>query len=236
MGTAFPLSDDRLSRVCAASLVGGCAVGAVLALVIHLTEAPWPDSTTNPVNLVARGLSTPAGLLLVIGLPLLAVRFGRQSPWLAGAGLVTTMITIVVYHVFKGLFSAAVTPYLVAKGVEVWQDMSKLDPGHVSQAQPVGLLILFLLAGFAQLFGGILLGVAALRSHAVSRLAAGLMIGSSVLFLGAFGPPDGPLGEWPDLASTLALMAGLGLSGLELLGFQGKPAEAVVRARIEART
>src|ERR1700694_1740644 len=120
MGTAFPLSDDRLSRVCAASLVVGCALAAALAFFIHLTEAPWPASTTNLGYLVARGLSTPAGLLVVIGLPLLAVRFGRQSPWLAGAGLVTTMITIVVYEVFKGLFSAAVVPYLVAKGVELY--------------------------------------------------------------------------------------------------------------------
>lgn len=228
MGKSFPLSDDRLSRLGAASLVVGCALGAVLAPVIQVTEAPWPASSTNPVALVARATSTLAGLLLVLGLPVLAGRLGRHSPWLAVAGLVTTMISIVVYDVFKGLLNAALIPYLVAKGIDLWED--------VSQAQPIGLLIMLLLGGVAQLLGGLLLGIAAFRSHAVSRLAAGLMIGSSVLFLGTSGPPDGPLKEWADLGSTLALMAGLGLAGLELLGIQGQRAETTVTARVAART
>jgi hypothetical protein len=227
MGKSFPLSDDRLSRLGAASLVAGCALGAVLAPVIHLTEAPWPASSTDPVALVARAMTTLAGLLLVLGLPVLAGQLGRHAPGLAVAGLVTTMISIVLYDVFKGLLNAALIPYLVAKGIDLWQD--------VSQAQPIGLLIMLLLGGVAQFLGGILLGVAAFRSHTVSRLAAGLMIGSSVLFLGTFGPPDGPLGEWPDLASTLVLMAGLGLAGLELLGIHSQRAETTVTARVEAR-
>ena len=224
----MPVADDRLSRLGAASLVASCALGAVLEVVIQLTDAPWPESTTNPVTLAARAVSILAGLLLVLGLPVLAVRLARRSPGLAAAGLVSLIISFLVYDVIKGLLSSTLDPYLVDRGVQLWQD--------VSQARPVALPIMLLVGGFAHLFGGIFFGIAGLRSRAISRLAAWLLLGSSILFLGTFGPPDGPLGEWPDVASALALLAGLGLSGLELLGLQHERTQTAAAVRREAHT
>ena len=207
-----------------------------MAVLIQATEAPWPETNTNPVALGARGLSTVAGVLVLIGLPVLAARFANRSAWLAVLGLVAISIDILVYDVFKGLLEATLSPYLAANNVGLWRDMSTIDPVHASAAQPLALLILLLLGGVCQLSGGLMFGLAALRSHAVSRLAAGLLIGSSVLFLGAFGPPDGPLGDWPDLASTLALLAGLGLAGVELLGVRPRTRERTLAAGAAVRT
>jgi hypothetical protein len=224
MATPIHASDDTLSRLGAWSLVAGGALGVVLAVVFHLTGAN--RLTADPAALTARGIGAVDGLLLVLGLPVLAGRLGRRSPLLASAGLVTTMIAILVYYVFLGVFDWTIQPYLAQKHVEL-----------TATSFPFLLLIVFLIAGVAQLFGGILLGITAFRTHAVSRLAAGLLIGSSVLFLGTLGPPDAAyLRDWFDSAAYLALMAGLGLAGLELLGIPSQRTEVTATARGRTQT
>jgi hypothetical protein len=69
--------------------------------------------------------------------------------------------------------------------------------------------------GFAKIIGGVVFGIAAWRSRAVSRIAAGLIIASSIIFASGLIPF---LGEVVDLIGGVMLLVGLGMCGLQLVG------------------
>jgi hypothetical protein len=216
-------SGDRLSRLGSAALVAGGASGAVLTVVLQLSNADTPP--LSPIAVGARAMSALAGLLLILGLPVLAARLGRRSPALAVSGLVLTMVWILVYQVFLGVAQATLFP---PNGTA-----SAINGPSITPA-----IAVLLVGGLAQFFGGVLLGIAALRTHAVSRVAAGLLLASSVLFIGTFSrlPIFAWAGEWFDVASEVALLAGLTLAGLELLNVRLQRSVSLRRRGTQAQT
>jgi hypothetical protein len=190
-------AGNRLARLGGAALAIGGAGGVVVALLLQLINADTPPYGSAAI--AARGAAAVLAMVVVLGLPALAVRLAAGSFRLATAGLVLTMIPLLTYGVYKGLAVATLYPLIHS------------DPWLSRDFTPA--IAVLLIGGLAHLFAGATMGAAAFRAGTVSRLCAGLLVLSSVLFLGSFSPI-----EWFDAASDAALMAGLCVAGLEMLG------------------
>lgn len=75
--------------------------------------------------------------------------------------------------------------------------------------------VVLLVGGFAKIIGGIVFGIAGFRSHGMSRIAAALIIASSVIFASGLIPF---FGEIVDVVGGEMLLVGFGVCGLQLLG------------------
>jgi hypothetical protein len=87
--------------------------------------------------------------------------------------------------------------------------------------------------GFAKIIGGIVFGIAAYRSRAVSRVAASLIIASSVIFASGLVPH---VPELVDVVGGEMLLVGFGLCGLQLVGVWAPAATSPFAQQPAAKT
>jgi hypothetical protein len=184
---------------------GGLVVGAGLGIVVQVTLAVNPSDrpTLNPTVIAMGWTDIVVGLVLILALPVLLSQVAAGSRLLSVLGYACLAMAFVAYSEILGFERAVDSPYLVAHHVDL------------SQGPPLGMIVILLVGGFAKIIGGILFGIAAWRSRAVSRVAAGLIIASSVIFASGLIPP---IGEFADLVGGVMLLVGLGACGLQLLG------------------
>ncbi len=194
--------NASLTRLGGGALVVGAAAGIVVQLILVVNPSDRP--TLNPTVIAMGWSDMVAGLVLILALPALLGRVAQGSRVLSVIGFACLAIAFVAYSEILGFERAVDSPYLVAHHVDL------------SQGPPLGMLVILLVGGFAKIIGGIVFGIAAWRSHAVSRVAAGLIIASSVIFASGLIPY---IGEVVDLVGGVMLLVGLGMCGLQLLGF-----------------
>jgi hypothetical protein len=196
--------NASLSRLGGGALVVGAAAGIVVQLVLAVNPSDRP--TLNPTVIAMGWSDMVVGLLLILSLPALLSRVAQGSRALSVIGFACLAIAFVAYSEILGFERAVDSPYLVAHHVDL------------TEGPPLGMLVILLVGGFAKIIGGVVFGVAAWRSRAVSRIAAGLIIASSIIFASGLIPF---LGEVVDLIGGVMLLVGLGLCGLQLVGFWG---------------
>lgn len=193
--------NPSLTRVGGGALVAGAAAGIVVQVVLAANPSDRP--TLNPTVIAMGWSDMVAGLVLILSLPALLGRVAQRSRVLSVIGFACLAVAFAAYSEILGFERAVDSPYLVAHHVDL------------SQGPPLGMLVVLLVGGFAKIIGGIVFGIAAWRSRAVSRIAAGMIIASSVIFASGLIPY---IGEVADLVGGLLLLVGLGTCGLELLG------------------
>jgi len=190
-----------LSRLGGAVLVVGAALGIVVDVGLSVTPSNRP--TTNPTVIALGWAGMVVGLLLILALPVLISRLAVGSRLLSVIGFAGLVMAFATYFLILGLERAVDEPYLVTHHVDV------------SHGPPLGMLVVLLAGGFARIVGGVVFGIAALRAGAVSRVAARLIIASSVIFASGLIPH---IPEFVDVVSGVMLLVGLGICGLQLLG------------------
>lgn len=190
-----------LSRLGGGALVVGAAAGIVVQLILAVNPSDKP--TLNSTVVAMGWMDMVVGLVLILALPVLLSCVAAGSRILSVLGYACLAMAFVAYSEILGFERAVDSPYLVAHHVDL------------SQGPPLGMLVTLLVGGFAKIIGGIVFGIAAWRSRAVSRVAAGLIIASSVIFASGLIPY---IGEVVDLVGGLMLLVGLGMCGLQLLG------------------
>lgn len=205
---------DRLSRIGGAALLAGSAGLIVVTLVLQVGngEHDW----ANPMNMAAQWASMPLSLLIVFGLPALVTRLSGRAPVLALLGSAGVAVGLLVYAFAIALIDAAVLPWLVSRHVDVAQ-------------APPGMLVAMLVGGLGVIVGGILLGIAALRSAAVPRVAGVLILGSGIGYAAGIAPISG----WVGTLAVVALLAGLAVCGFQLVRTGDEGAATVVRAEAQ---
>ena len=193
--------NASLSRLGGGALVVGAAAAIVVQLVLAVNPSDRP--TLNPTVIAMGWSDMVVGLLLILSLPALLSRVAQGSRALSVIGFACLAIAFVAYSEVLGFERAVDSPYLVTHHVDL------------TQGPPLGMLVILLVGGFAKIIGGVVFGIAAWRSRAVSRIAAGLIIASSIIFASGLIPF---LGEVVDLIGGVMLLVGLGMCGLQLVG------------------
>ena len=188
---------DRLARIGGAALVVGSAALVVITLVLQVGNGE--QDHTNPMNIAAQWASMPISLLVVFGLPALTARLARRAPVLALLGSAGVALGLLVYGFAIALIDAAVLPWLLAH--------------HVHVGQPASMLVALLGGGLGVIVGSVLLGVAVLRSSGFPRAAGALLIAAGILYAASIAPITG----WVGTIGVVALLAGLGICGVQLV-------------------
>ncbi len=199
--------SQRINQLGGAALVAGSVILAAVEVVLRLSDGADGSNPENPANIAAHLVGMLAGLLLIVGLPVLVGALAPRAPVLSVAGFVLVTLSILVYEIALGLLDAIVLPYLAA---------SHLNPSH----PPAAMFPFFMGGGFAEIIGNVLLGIAILRTGLFSRVAGYLLIAAGAVMLITLAP----IPEWVDTISALAMLSALGITGAQLAGFASAPA------------
>ena len=191
-----------VSRLGGAVLVAGALLGCAVLVGLALTHSDRP--TADPAVIALGWADMVVGLLILLSLPVVVGRVAGGSHLLGVLGFAGLAMGFLAFDVILGFERAVDSPYLVTHHVDI------------SQGPPLSMLVVLLVGGFAKIIGGIIFGIAAFRSHAVSRVAAGLILASSVIFATGLIPF---VAEFVDVVSGVMLLVGFALCGLEVLGF-----------------
>jgi hypothetical protein len=203
----FNSMNDRLLRLGGSALVAGSFLLVAVDLVLRFNNGDIAHS--NPINIAARVVAIPAGLLLIVGLPAAVAVAARRSLVLSVLGLLLITLSVLIYDSAVALLDAVVLPYLASQ--------------HISLSHPPGpMFLVFVGGGFAQITGTILLGIAMFKGRAFAPVAGALLVASGVIMAATVAP----LAEWLDSIATVAMMAGLGLAGAQLAGIGPRPVVA----------
>lgn len=210
----------RFEELGGAAVVVAALLVAVVELVLRFSggDGPQSDSATivNPINIAGHSVGMVAGLLMLVGLPVVVSLLASRAPVLAASAFVLLVWSILVYDVIIHFTDSVVLPYLVANNFTM--------SGH----PPRGIFFLTITAGFAQIIGASLLGAAILRTKVAPRVAGVLLIASSVLMLGTVAH----LPDLLDSLATFALMAGLAVTGGRVV--MGVPQDRLAKATLSA--
>lgn len=199
--------SERIRQFAGTALIGGSVMLAAVDVVLRLADGADGSNPGNPVNIAAHLVGMLAGLLLVVGLPVLAGALAQRAPVVSVVGFVLVTLSILVYEIALGLLDAIVLPYLAA---------NHLTPSH----PPAAMFPFFMGGGFAEIIGNLLLGIAILRTGVFSRVAGVLLIAAAAILLITLAP----LPEWLDTISALAMLSALCITGAQLAGFAPAPA------------
>lgn len=208
--------DASYSRLGGGVLLAGAVLGIGVNVALTIIRSDRP--TANPTVIALGWADILVGLLIILSLPVLVGRMASGSRLLSALGFALLVIGFLAFSVILGFERAVTSPYLVVQHVDL------------SQGPPLGSRRVLLIGGFAKIIGGIVFGVAASRSRAVSRVAASLIIASSVIFASGLVPH---VPELVDVVGGVMLLVGFGICGLQLLGVW---APATTRASAQPAT
>jgi hypothetical protein len=195
----------------------GLALGALISLVAYtLAGILFPnqnDSTyaANPLYVPLYLVGFVGAMLLLLGLPGLAVAGARRAGLMALLGVVLLILTVAMFGVFFNLLQAIIFPYLAEQAPQIIAD----DTG------PSGFFPFFIIGTLALVVGSLLLALPLVRGRLRSRWAGYALVGTALLAIVSFflNEPEGPanpLNTLVDLVSTDLLFVALGWLGAEL--------------------
>ena len=188
------MSSMSLKRLSGLSLLAGSIIviaGIVPGFFVNSGPADTLSSTTALIRLVG-------AMLIVLGLPYVLLGGSQNSRMLRLLGFIGTSLFFLMALATEPIF-AFVFPVLAVK-----------DPSLVNGQPPTSLFIFFLLDGLMLFLGGVLLGIAILRSATSARWSGlALLLGALVSFAGNFLPnPTSDLGTVLFLIGLIWLTAG----------------------------
>jgi hypothetical protein len=183
-------------------LIIGAVLGCGVLVGLAMTHSDRP--TADPTVIALGWADMVVGLLILLSLPVVVGRVAAGSHLLGVLGFAGLAMGFLAFDVILGFERAVDSPYLVTHHVDI------------SQGPSLGTLLVLLVGGVAKIVGGIVFGVAAFRSRAVSRVAAGLILAASLTFAAGLIPF---VSEFADTVSGVMLFVGFAACGLELLGF-----------------
>lgn len=197
-----------LKRLSGLSLLAGSVI-----VIVGIVPGFFVDSGPADTLSVATALIRLTGaMLVVLGLPGVSLGGNQRTGVLGLIGSVCTSLFFLMALATEPIF-AFVFPYLAVK-----------DPSLVSGPPPAPLFIFFTIDGLMLLIGGVLLGIAILRSATSPRWSGlALIIGALVSFAGGFF--QGPIG---DLGTVIVLIGLIWLT----IGLWPKQADAPASAAV----
>lgn len=165
------MSSTRLKRLSGLSLLAGSIIviaGIVPGFFVNAGPADTLSSTTALIRLIG-------AMLVVLGLPYVLLAGGQKAGTLRLLGFICTSLFFLMALATEPIF-AFVFPVLAVKA-----------PALVNGQPPISLFIFFTVDGLMLLLGGVLLGIAILRSGSSSRWSGlALLLGALVNFAGSF--------------------------------------------------
>lgn len=201
--------NERIKSLGGVALMVSAAILAVVEVLLLLNggEGPQSDAAviTNPVNVVAHTAALLGGLVLLVGLPVLAATLAETRLRVSLIGFVLLAWSIVVYEAIIPMLDAVILPYLVANH-------------FVFGRAPSGMFAIIMSAGFSEIIGNLLFGVVILRANVFPRVVGGLLIASSVGMLAT-------LAHLPILVDGIVLFAQLAafaIAGAQLAGIASR--------------
>jgi hypothetical protein len=197
------MSAKTLYRASGLSLVVGVVLGTI---GYGLQNLLFPDFQAVPLVVLLLGFI--GGMLVIIGLPGLAARQAERSGWLGFAGFVLLLLGIF-------LFSCLAFAQITAQ--QLLTQLTQLTPKVAESAGPSGVaMVTGLLASVLFTLGGILLGIAILRTRVWPRWTGLFLLLGVVLNLVSFPLPGIMSGILGTVASVLSYAA-VGWIGYDLL-------------------
>jgi hypothetical protein len=197
------MSTKTLYRASGLSLLVGVVLGTI---GYGLQSVLFPDFQSVPLPVLL--LSFIGSMLVIIGLPGLAARQASRAGWLGFAGFVLMLLGIFLFSSLS--FVQIIAQQLLTQLTQVAPKVAASD-GPSASAMVTGLLasVLFTL-------GGILLGIAILRTRVWPRWTGLFLLLGVVLNLGSFPLPGIMSGIIGTVASVLTYAA-VGWIGYNLL-------------------
>jgi hypothetical protein len=181
----------RLSGICL--LIGSLLVTLGVIPIFFIG-----DDSTSTIAATGALLRVLGGMLIVVGLPGMYSRQAQRAGLLGLIGFLLTLFYILILGVAGDTINAFVVPFIASAA-----------PSLLKGSLPSGLETFFFVGGLLGLVGGILLGIATLRTSVLPRWAGlPLIVGAVLSFIGNFLPP---------VVSTIGIV--LFLIGLAWLGF-----------------
>ena len=207
------MSAAQLFRLSGAALALG---GLVSLLAYTATSLLFPNESdptyaANPLFVPLHLVVFTGAMLLLLGLPGLAVEAARRAGPSALLGVILLNLTGAMFGVFFTLLQVMIFPYLAEQAPQLLAD----DVG------PPGLVLFFIFGTLALVVGSILLALPLLRGQLRPRGAGYMLVGAAALavllfFLETPDSPTNSLSNLVDLLSTDLLFVALGWLGYEL--------------------
>jgi hypothetical protein len=213
------MSSTTLYRASGLALILGAVLGIlgnVLSSVLYSGNNPQQYLTTMWLVI---GLASFVGtLLLVVGLPGIAVRQVERAGRLGFIGFVLTSIGAFLETILFAMF-VLILPWLA----QVAPKLAGSNNG------PPSLFIAFLVASVLLTLGGILLGIATMRAKILPRWAGLLLIIGAILNIVDF-PLNGALGSIIGTVSFVLFALAFGWMGYTLMSTRSTEAVQPVPA------
>lgn len=199
------MSSTTLYRASGLALLLGALlgiIGNILSSVLFPGNDPHQYLTVFWV--IVTLVSFLGSLLLLLGLPAIAVRQTPRAGWLGFIGFILTFIGGFLFTSFS-VVSLLVLPWLA-------QAAPKLAAGN----GPPASFLFFLVAGVLFALGGILLGIAVMRAGILPRWAGLILLIGAVLNLVTF-PLNGIISSIVSGVAFVLFAGGLGWMGYTLM-------------------
>lgn len=199
------MSSTTLYRMSGLALLLGAVLG-ILGNVLGSVLYPGnnPQQYSSPLWLVISLAAVIGLLLLVVGLPGIAVRQAERAGRLGFVGFVLTLI------------GAFLETSLFAMFVLILPWLAQVAPKLAASNGPPSLFIAFLVASVLLTLGGILLGIATMRAKILPRWGGLMLIIGAVLNIVDF-PLNGAIGSIIGTVSYVLFALALAWMGYALM-------------------
>lgn len=205
------MSTQTLYRASGAAL----AVGAVLVVIsLGVENVFLPDMQSTPLPILL--MNALGDLLVVLSLPSIAALLSARSGWAGFTGSVLTLVGLLLFTCMS--FVQIIDQQLMAQ-------LTQLAPKvAASDGPPISAMITSILASALFGLGGILLGIALIRSNIWPRWTGLFLLIGSVLNFVSF-PLNGVIGGIVGTLANLLYCAAMCWIGYELLTTTTKEGE-----------
>ncbi len=207
------------------SLLG--VIGSILDKVLYLGHEPTPQQILSTPFLIDASLFLAWSLLVAMALPGLYLRQAARAGVLGFAGFVLLSLGVLLAGVGFATVQLTIYPYLA-------QSAPKLLPSG-GTGPLAGFLLWWFVPGLLLSVGGILLGIATLRSRVFPRWT-GILLFAPVLGVATVLPLPSPFGDLIGLATNVALFVALAGVGSSLVAREKEPVVGAERSMPVAQT
>ena len=195
------MPSTNLYRSSGLALLFGAAIG-IVGNVLNSALFPGnaPGQVQSSLFMVVTLVTLIGELLLLMGLPGIAVRQASQAGWLGLGGFALTFVGALLFTSFSVI------------GLVIFPWLAQAAPNLVAGNGPPAIFVFFLVASILFGVGGLLLCIAVMRGGVLPRSAGLLLLIGAVLNAAAF-PLNGLLSTVVSTVAFVIFAAGLGWMG-----------------------